>query len=156
MVTINFDGAVFSSKNKSGLSVAVRNSFGQVMASCSKLVSQAYDSNEVEAMAAAWALSFAAAIGINNAVLEGNSLLVMKALTDPESSMSSLGPFINDAKHFSNSFEKLLYSHITRNCNNIAYSLVRHAINVLDFLVWMEEVPPQFSHVLEADLAGLL
>lgn len=48
-VKINFYGAVFSSENKSGLGVVVRNSSGQVMASCSKLVHQAYDSNEVEA-----------------------------------------------------------------------------------------------------------
>ncbi|XP_023906710.1 uncharacterized protein LOC112018416 [Quercus suber] len=156
MVKINFDGAVFSGKNKSGLGVVVRNSSGQVMASCSKLVNQVYDSNEVEDMAAAWALSFAAEIGINNAVLEGDSLLVMKALTDPESSMSSIGSFINDAKHFSNSFEKLLYSHVTRDCNNVAHSLAKHAINVPYFLVWMKEVLSQFSHVLEVDLAGLL
>ncbi|XP_023892982.1 uncharacterized protein LOC112004977 [Quercus suber] len=148
MVKINSNGTVFSGENKSGLGVVVRNSSGQVMASCSKLVNQVYDSNEVEAMAAAWALSFAPEIGINNAVLEGDSLLVMKALTDPESSMSSIDPFINDAKHFSNSFDKLLYSHVTRDCNNFAHSLARHAINIPDFLVWMEKVPPQFSQVV--------
>ena len=55
---INFDGAVFSSENRSGTGVVIRNSAGLVMASCSQCLSQAYSSDEVEAFAAAKALSF--------------------------------------------------------------------------------------------------
>ena len=40
-------------------------------------------------------------------------------------------------------------------CNNVAHSLTRHSIDILDFLVWIEDVPPQFFHVLQADLASL-
>ena len=114
---------------------------GQVLASCSKVVNRVHSSSEVEAMAAGLALSFVAELGVKNAVLEGDSLLVVKALTDSESSMSHIGPLIDDAKYYSYSFEKLLYSHITRDCNSVAHSLVKHAFNIQDFLVWMEETP---------------
>ena len=144
-----------SSTNKSGLGVVIRDSMGQVLASCSKVVNQVHSSSEVEAMAAGLALSFVAELGVKNAVLEGDSLLVVKALTDSESSMSHIGPLINDAKYYSYSFEKLLYSHVTRDCNSVAHSLVKHALNIQDFLVWMEETPPQVFHILQANLVDL-
>ena len=137
-----------SSTNKSGLDVVIRDSMGQVLASCSKVVNQVHSSSEVEAMAAGLALSFVAELGVKNAVLEGDSLLVVKALIDSESSMSHIGPLIDDAKYYSYSFEKLLYSHVTRDCNSVAHSLVKQALNIQDFLVWMEETPPQVFHVL--------
>nr|XP_023926910.1 uncharacterized protein LOC112038333 [Quercus suber] len=155
LVKINFDGATCSGTNKSGLGVVIRDSMGQVLASCSKVVNQAYNSSEVEAMAVGLVLSFAAEIGVKNAVLEGDSLLVVNALTDSESSLSHIKPLINDVKYYSYSLEKLLYSHVTRDCNSVAHSLAKHALNIQDFLVWMEETPPQVFHVLQADLAGL-
>ena len=69
--------------------------------------------------------------------------------------MSHIGPLINDAKYYSYSFEKLLYSHVTRDCNSVAHSLAKHVLNIQDFLVWMVETPPQVFHVLHANLAGL-
>ena len=155
LVKINFDDTTCSGTNKSGLNVVIKDSMGQVLASCSKVVNQAHNSSEVEAMAAGLALSFAAEIGVKNAILEGDSLLVVNALTDFESSMSHIGPLINDANYYSYSFEKLLYSHVIRDCNSVAHSLAKHALNIQDFLVWTEETPPQVFHVLQADLAGL-
>ena len=56
---INLDGAVFSNENKSGINVVIRDCSGLVLASCSKIVQQAYNSSEIEALAATTALSFA-------------------------------------------------------------------------------------------------
>lgn len=135
LVKINFDSANCSSTNKSGLGVVIRDSMGQVLASCSKVVNQAYGSSGVEAMACYrnWR---------ENEVLEGDSLLVVKALTNSKSSMSHIGPLINDAKYYSNSFEKLLYSRITRDCNSVTHNLAKHALNIQDFLAWKEETTP--------------
>ena len=130
LVKINFYGVTCSSANKSGLGVVIRDSMGQVLASCSKVVNQTHSSSEVEAMVAGLVLSFAAKLGVKNVILEGDSLLVMKALTEFEISMSHIGPLINDAKYYSNKFEKLLYSHVTRDCNSIAHSLAKHALNI--------------------------
>ncbi|KAK9989714.1 hypothetical protein SO802_029953 [Lithocarpus litseifolius] len=83
---INFDGAVFSSENWSGIGVVIRDSAGLVIASCSQCLSHAYRSDEVEAFAAAKALSFAAEIGISKAVMEGDSLTIIKALSSDQRS----------------------------------------------------------------------
>ena len=110
MVKINFDGAVFSGENKSGIGVVIRDNLGFVIASCSKKLRQAYNSSKVEALAAARALSFAADIGINKAILEGDSLEFIKALSEYDTTLSSIGPWIEYAKIYSNNFFQLLYS----------------------------------------------
>lgn len=78
--------------------MVIRNTLGLVIASCSQRLSQAYSSDEVEAFVAAKTLSFAAEIGITKAVLEGDSLTIIKALSIDHWSLSSFGPLIDDAK----------------------------------------------------------
>ena len=62
---------------------------------------------------------------------------------------------IEDAKNLSQRFDELFYSHTKRECNTLAHSLARYAIGIPDFLVWMDEVPPQFQNVLQANSLGL-
>ena len=116
-------------------------------------MSQAYNGNEIEALAAAKAVSFAAEIGITKAVLEGDSLTIMKALSSDHSSLAPFGLLIDDIKFSAKNFDQLLYSHVKGECNSVAHCLARHAFNISDFLVWMEDVSPQFSVVIQADLA---
>ena len=96
LMKINFDGAVFSSANAAGIGMVIRNNSGQVITSCSQQLSQAYNGNEIEALAAAKAVSFAAEIGITKAVLECDSLTVMKALSSDHSSLAPFGLLIDD------------------------------------------------------------
>jgi len=64
--------------------VVIKDSRGLVIASCSKAVHQVLGSPNIEAMATAWALSFALDVGAKRAVLEGNSLAVIKGLREGE------------------------------------------------------------------------
>ena len=153
LMKINFGGAVFSNANAVGIGMVIRNNSGQVIASCSEQLSQAYNGNEIEALAAAKAVSFAAEIGITKAVLEGDSLTIMKALSSDHSSLAPFGLLIDDVKFSAKNFDQLLYSHVKGECNSVAHCLARHAFNISDFLVWMEDVSPQFSVVIQADLA---
>ena len=102
------------------------------------------------------ALSFALDIGFSRAILEGDSWEVFKALTDEKPALTSYGLLVNDAKVISRNFNQLLYSHIRREGNFVAHSLARYAVNIPDYLVWMEDVPPQFLSVIQADLDGLV
>ena len=154
LIKINFDGAVFSSTNAAGIGVVIRNNLGQVIASCSERLPQAFNSVEVEALAAAKAVSFAAELGITKAVLEGDSLTIMKALSNDNMSLATFGLILNDVKFSAENFDQLHYSHVKRECNTLAHCLARHAFDISGFLVWMEDIPPQFSVVLQADLAN--
>ena len=110
--------------------------------SCSKSVHQELCSDDIEATAAGWALTFALEIRVKKAILEGDSLNVTKGLMEEERLLVPMGLLIEDAKSLSHCFDKLLYSHTKRECNALAHSLARYAIGIPDFLVWMEDVPP--------------
>ncbi|KAL0017323.1 hypothetical protein SO802_004392 [Lithocarpus litseifolius] len=96
---------------------------------------------DMEAIAATRALEFAREIVITDAILEGDSWLVYHALTSGEQSLSSFGLLVEDVKVFSIRFRTLLYSRTQREDNKVAYRLVKHAIHVSDYVVWMESVP---------------
>ena len=53
---INFDGAVFSDVNKSRVGAVARDCNGSVMAFMSKQIPQAYKPEEIESLAARFAL----------------------------------------------------------------------------------------------------
>ena len=103
-------------------------------------------------MAATKALSFAAELGLSDAVLEGDSMVIIKALEEEHNPLSPIGPLIADAKFNSRFFTHSLYSHTE--CNSVAHGLARFTVNIPDFLIWMEDVPPQFHSVLQVDLAN--
>ena len=42
-----------------------------------------------------------------------------------------------------------------REGNQVAHGLTKYAKIILDFVVWMKNVPPQLFSVLQADLLGI-
>ena len=113
-VKINFDGAVFSEPNMSGIGVVTKDNNGVVLASCSEKLPQAYKADEIKALAALKALSFAYELGFRSAILEGDSLGLIQALKSKEYSLSPTGLLVEDVKVFANNYVRLLYSHIKR------------------------------------------
>ena len=155
MFKLNFDGAIFKQENKSGVGVAIRDCNGLVIASLTQLLPQAYEVVEIEAIAACHALKFGLKVGINEAVLEGDCLAIIQALKDGGSSVASVKPLILDALGFSCSFTKLLYSHTKKDGNKLSHNLVRHSINVNDYVAWMEDIPPPFFFIVQANITNL-
>lgn len=90
-------------------------------------------------------MEFAFEIGIDSAVLEGNSELIIKALIEEDPLCHHFGSLITDAKFCSSSFNQLRYFHIKREGDKVAHNLVRYAINVLNYVVWMEAILPHLS-----------
>ena len=107
-------------------------------------------------MAAAIALAFANNLGVTRVILEGDSLVVIKALKEEEQILSPTGLLLKDVKMLSQSFQNLLYSHTKREGTAVTYSLVKYVIGILNFLTWMiEDVSPQLFSVLQIDFVGL-
>ena len=155
MVKINFDGAIFKTENRSGIGVVVRDHTGAVLASMAQSFSPALTPVEIEAVAASRALEFGLEIGLAEAVLEGDSELIMNALKSGSGTIALVQPLVQDAFIYSDSYIKLLYSHCRRDGNKLAHSLARYSINISDYVVWMEEVPLSLFSVAQNDLATL-
>ena len=155
LVKINIDGAIFKSENRSGIGVAVRIHTSAILASLAQSIPQAFQPAEIEAIVAARALEFGQEIGITEAILEGDSELIVNSLKSGRATMASVEPLIQDATIFSASYTKLLYSHYRRDGNKLAHSLARFSIHVPNYLAWMEEVPHTLLSVVEQDVANI-
>ena len=82
----------------------IRDENGLVLGSCSKLLPQAYSAVEVEALAAATALALAEDLGMQRVILEGDSLVIIKALREEEQFFSPVGLLLEDVRMLSLSF----------------------------------------------------
>lgn len=69
-----------------------------ILALCSKKLNHVYSAIEIEALAATMALSLAMEIGINSAVLEGDSLVLIKTLKEDVCSLSPFGVLVKDVR----------------------------------------------------------
>ena len=136
--------------------MVIRNGDGLVIATLSHPLNQAFKVVEIEALAASRALEFAADIGLDNVILEGDSKVVTQALETKDVGLAAFGLLIRDACTLAGNFSNVSYSHTKRKGNKVAHSLVKLATNLADCVIWMEEVPPSIYHFVRADLALLV
>ena len=78
-----------------------------------------------------------------------------KSLREDASSLTPFGLLIDDVKSLANSFDELSYSYTKREGNQVAHGLAKYAKSITDFVVWMEDVPPQLLSILQTDLIGV-
>ena len=82
-------------------------------------------------------------------------MLVVKALKCKDNGLAPYAHLINDVSLFSGSFLELSYSHIRRDNNKVAHSLVRLALTTPSCTMWMENVPSCTLLFVQVDLAAL-
>ena len=152
---INFDGAVFTEENCSGMGVIVQDREGLVIAVMSEKIPQLLKPIEIEAMAAIRAFEFAREVGISEAILERDSLLVIKALATKDIGLAPFGLLIQDAYRFTSAFSLLSYSHTKREGNQVAHDLAKLAVTIPNCVIWMEDVPSDVVNSYQADLAEI-
>ena len=148
---VNYDGAVCTSSNCSSIGVVIRNHDGLVIASLAQNLSQAYKLVEIKAMAETRAIEFAAEVGVDRIVIEGDSSVVTEALRFNNARLASYGLLVEDAKLLEKSFSELSYSHTKRKGNKVAHGLARLVLNLSDTIVWMEDIPPSISHFVQTN-----
>nr|XP_023890194.1 uncharacterized protein LOC112002269 [Quercus suber] len=147
---INFDGAVFCEIDEAGLGVVVRDHQGRVMASISEKIKLPSSSDEVEALVAIRAISFALELHLPSIIVKGDSELIISALRSEEESFTSFGHLISSVKQNFEVFSYISFSLTRRSGNSLAHNLVQSRL--MDALtVWMKDVPPQLHHALVTD-----
>ena len=80
-------------------------------------------------------------------VVKGDSSIVMTTLKTKKPSLVSYGFLISDVYVFERFFffffsSELSYSYTKREGNKVAHHLANLAINFLDSVIWIEDVPP--------------
>ena len=93
VLKVNVDAAVFTSQRTVGVGVVIRYDKGRLEATMSKKILAPLGAMEAEAMAHEVGLVFAKDIGIQNLIMEGDSLIIHRALceiSDPPSSVTAI------------------------------------------------------------------
>ena len=107
----------------------------------------------VEVIAAKKALQFAIDLGLSSIVLEGDSKITIDGLRREELSLEEYGHLLNEVKDIAKQFAEVEFNHVLRQANKAAHNITRHARHFSEFSVWMEDVPPHFFLVIQAESA---
>ncbi|KAL4600852.1 hypothetical protein ACB092_11G229600 [Castanea dentata] len=116
----------------------VWNTNGEVMVGMSAKGPYVHRSEEAEVMACRKAIKFPMEAGFSRLIIEGDSLNVIRALSDSAKNRSLLGHIYDDIK-----------CNLRGICGNTAaHSLAKHARNLLDDTYWIEDTPPPAADAL--------
>ena len=117
---------------------------------------------QLETLAISKALQFDADLSLEDVTPEGVSKIAMNALNADSQSLESFGLLSRDVKCFASLFhcirfshvrrERLFYSHIKRNDNGVAHSLAKNALCILNFQIWMEDIPSHIGSILQLNV----
>lgn len=136
---INFDGAMFTSINRVGVSAVMCNDRGEFMAAMVDTLEGALNNDHVKAAAALRAIDVAISIGLDKILLEGDSLRIIQAINSDEDDLSPVGNIISDIRTKSRSFGQFAAVHVPKSTNKVAHRAAKATIRFNEFIVWMEE-----------------
>lgn len=125
---VNYDGAIFQDHGRAGIGVVIRNSMGEVMASLSQQIPLPTTVAQDEALAARRAIEFAVELGVTRAIIEGDSEIICKDLSNPSPSFALHGLLIQDAQQLALTFTDFSFSHVGRQGNLVTHSLAMREI----------------------------
>ncbi|XP_042983225.1 uncharacterized protein LOC122312634 [Carya illinoinensis] len=144
----NWDVAVDKGKSRIGVGVIVRDSSGMVMASmCSSMLLDP-DPLLGEAVAALKASTLCSNIGLDQVMLEGDSLAVVQAVQSREECWSPTGLVIRDIKLVLSRICTWSIHHISRRLNVVAHVLAKFALTCSGEHTFMEDYPPCIRNLL--------
>ena len=139
-------------EEKARIGVVVRNDLGQVMGSLAEKTEIPSTMEVLEALAAWRAMTFMEELGLRQAIFEGDSKLVVKALVGDVSVRSSIGHIVKDCKSLMDLFQTCTLSHVRWPSNGVAHDLAQRARNSSPLSLWMKSIPPYISYLVYVDV----
>nr|XP_023929347.1 uncharacterized protein LOC112040686 [Quercus suber] len=152
---LNFDAAVFSGLNRTGIGTIIRNEKGKVMVAMSAVGPDAENSEEAELMACKKSLEFAVDTGFSRLIIEGDNANVIQAISSSLPNNSFLGCVVDDIRHLIHGLNWARTNQTRRGGNTVAHVLAQFARNLEEDLVWIEDSPPPAVAALSHDVSFL-
>ena len=101
------------------------------------------------------AVEFAIDVGFSELVIKGDNVVVMTSLSHGGPNMSQLGHVVHDIQWLATGLRWASFSHVRRSTNSVAHILARHAKNVVEDMIWLEETPLPVVEALYFDVLHL-
>ena len=137
------------------MGVLIKDSEGSVVGACSKKIQALLGAMEVEAKAVEFGLKFAKDMLIQDFILEGDSLILMNALNEISPPPSLVVAVVYGSLSAFYGFRQVEFSHVRRQGNRLTHLLAKHALDISEFAVWIEENPCFFEQTLLHDVLSL-
>lgn len=116
---VNVDGGGFQGSKTAGIGVIIRDDKGRLEAALSKKIKAPLGAVEAEAMAYEAGLLFAKDIGIQDFIVEGDSLVIHQALCEASSPPSSVAAAVQGIQDLCREFRGIEFSHVRRQGNKL-------------------------------------
>ena len=124
---VNFNVAVFREAHLAGIDVIVQDWRGEFVGALSSPMSLTHSVAEIEALACRKAVDFAAKIGVQRVIFEGDLAMVINALNQNNAGLSSYGVVIEDIHSQALVFESCVFAHTSQVCNCVADAIAKKA-----------------------------
>ena len=124
---VNFNAAVFREAHLAGIDVIVQDWRGEFVGALSSPMSLTHSVAEIEALACRKAVDFAAKIGVQRVIFEGDLAMVINALNQNNAGLSSYGVVIEDIHSQALVFESCVFAHTSQVCNCVADAIAKKA-----------------------------
>ncbi|KAK7840328.1 hypothetical protein CFP56_016805 [Quercus suber] len=131
----NVDGAIFSNLQFVGIGVIVRKWDGSFVTAMSKLINAPLGPLEAEFKAIDVGLQLAKVLGVSELIIEGDSLIVSRALSQSSSVLATNDAMIMGIRSAVVEFHNVNFSHVKRNANIPAHLRVYGAQEIMEGLV---------------------
>ena len=152
---INIEATMFKDLGYCGIGVVIRNDKGQMMGAMCKRVDFPLGAVEAEAKATEAGLLLAWDLGLKDIVVEGDSQLVIQALSGSIPPALPILKIVEGMKRLLVHFSYWKAVHTRRNANVAAHLLARNAKNVTDCVIWVEDTPPLIESQILHDIISL-
>ncbi|KAF5444777.1 hypothetical protein F2P56_033882 [Juglans regia] len=122
---LNVDGAVFQDQHRAGVGIILRDANGEVLLTASKKEKEVNDPAEVELLAMLRGLQLCPPLGIEELIMESDSLLMVTQVQAVEEYWSLLGNIVKEIKLLMKRFRRCTIQHVGRMGNVAAHKLTR-------------------------------
>ena len=152
LVKVNFNAALFKHKNSAGIGTIVRYWRGANLGALSMPVSLSSTIVKMEALACLGAVQFAADLGLQRVIFEGDLTTIISAVSQGFSVLASFGNIIDDVRHLLPSFSVVSFNHLHCSGNVVADALEKKASSMGGCHIWMDTLPVDIAELVSFDV----
>ena len=136
---VNVDEAIFTKLKAMGIRVVIRDKEGKFKVALSKKIKLPLGLIEAKAMAVEVGVQFTKDVGIRDVMVEGDSLIMQRALNELAPPPPLVDAVIVGIKVSCADFHHIAFTHMRRQGNNPTHLLAKYAKGIDDSSIWIEE-----------------
>ncbi|XP_024178535.1 uncharacterized protein LOC112184504 [Rosa chinensis] len=155
MLCLNVDGAYVSSLQHGGRGGVLHNEKGEFIAGFAYKVPNVSSAYHTELLAIKSGLEIIQALGLSNIALMSDCLEAVKAVTEEDQDLSSLGTIVEDIKGLLGELQSIGVHHTYRTANHVAHRLACLGFDSNIHMEWFFQAPESVLDALQYDCSHM-